>query len=327
MRARRPVLTVFVVVATVLAGCNAPVGGERGTYDVPPTTVEMETRTITPTPTPTSTSTPESPRATGEERLPGLTDAGVTDAGELARAHALSLSNRSFRVTYERRVDTDDGTLRRERFTAVTAANRSRFHVRFETVVNGRTVSKTAYFSTRTGPAYRLVDTGDGPTYEVVSNGSSSESASTLSASIPVDPTLAGYLGRHLFVAANATVTRVEREDGVGYSVLADDLGWAFGSDPERVTNDSLRVVLDENGRVERLRLDYELAQLEVPRVLTVAETVTFDRVNRATVSTPTWLPTARAAVAGGTETRTDPDTNETATTNRTDDVGRPVRP
>jgi hypothetical protein len=126
---------------------------------------------------------------------------------------------------------------------------------------------------------------------------------------------------RHINLYLGATLLSV--------SLLAyvSDLGWAFGSDPERVTNDSLRVVLDENGRVERLRLDYELAQLEVPRVLTVAETVTFDRVNRATVSTPTWLPTARAAVAGGTETRTDPDTNETATTNRTDDVGRPVRP
>lgn len=119
MNVSRTAVTVALLLLAALAGCNAPASD-----------TETPEPTLTAAPIPGPTDTPSSDDLAVGEYPPGVTRAGVTAPGRLARAHEAALAGTSYAVNQTLVQRYPNGTVRvrhvvRGRFTAAPGEFRS----------------------------------------------------------------------------------------------------------------------------------------------------------------------------------------------------------
>lgn len=273
----------------VLAGCGAPASPSE------------PTDTLTPAPVPTGDASAAAGAEAGSEparsvegrRLaPGLRTGGVADPFTLARAHGWILSNRSYTRADSRTVVDENGTLRATRTDLLVASGGTPFRLERSAVSSPRYDVQSPY---STAAVYH---DGDRAYYRVVDGNASYRT----DGSVPPAEVIPDRTGRGEFVAL-LTAFRWEVQPieirGEQYYRLTSAAFTAPNvlddayllTDPR---NAEARVLVDERGRVQRYRLEYETTY--DGRTVGVTETVRWSAVGETSVDPPDWLDRARNA-------------------------------
>jgi hypothetical protein len=229
---------------------------------------------------------------TSETAPPGLSADGVTDPGELVRAHTDTLRSQSFTVHTTSTMHGPEGDYRvvSNRTWRLDPTDTVRGHV----VSRSRTVGDApAQYDARpdevatwrAGPTtYRRVRTAGNVTYRRVA---------LFNSSVKLSAALQRQAIYRLHTRTNATVEPISRDGRRLYRVTA------ALNDTAVTTNASMTMLVDADGVVRRLRTTQTVQYRSGTRVIT--RTVRITDVGSTTVDRPDWYPTAVAEAGEST--------------------------
>lgn len=253
--ARQAALAVLLLVAA--AGCNTPGAGS-------------------PTATVTPAAVPEDP----VDYPPGLSPDGVDRPGQVARAHAEAIGNRSYEWTTSQ-VRYAPRTVRVER-TVVRRAGPARYNgsvLRQVRRRSGVTDRRTLVYADGEHRYSRTVEDGTASYQRVPVERHGDEGV--------YEGAARRLLTRYLAVE-NATVARTERGDETLFRLVGRGSKLVEDGDSYRVV-----ALVTPAGLVRELRVNYELSD---GPVLAVEVRWRYTGLGRTAVSAPEWYPSARAA-------------------------------
>jgi len=277
---RSQLLPLVVAAVVVLSGCNAFTGSDTET-DIP---------TVTPAAVPTDEPTP-----TPVPMLaPGLTQAGVVSAGDLANAHDTNLADGSFTVVSNNTVRYANGTLRFQQNRTMRVAEGSEpFYV----------VSR--YDGSRMRPvssSQRIERWWDGERIYTAAIGENDTRYSANQLSRVTLPSRNGEQFIALFTALETRVVGQETRNGTElYRVRATNLTnpeylprsvLSVSKDPRNI---SFRALVDPQGIVRSHYLAYTATSTQRGANTTnrVTQSVRYTGIGSTTVERPTWYEAA----------------------------------
>lgn len=268
-------LVVWLVLAAVLAGCNAPASSDPGS-------------TLTPAPVPASDASADR-LATGE-LAPGVEPSGVTDATRLAAAHADVLAASGYTVNQTLTQTYANGTVESRYVTRATFGTApGRFEAtltqtdRGEDGLSTRTVERFAD-GTR---VYEAVTEATGTRYRVIRgpDGSPRDPGTFYPTNFTNEPAVA-----RLFTLVATEPTDRWVEDGTQYLRVESQ---ARATVPP-LRNVTLEATVAETGVVRDYRVEYDVVRGGTLVHVTVA--VSYADVGEATVERPGWLDRVNAS-------------------------------
>lgn len=280
----RTACCVLLACALVLAGCSgfvgdgpgAEVGGEASDDG-------GSAASVTPAPV---------PAATGTERLaPGLTDAGVTSASELAVAHNRVLRDRSFTLRTNRTTTYANGSVRSHTAGIVRVEpNGEAIGTRYERtgvplirLTSGSTIVRSErWFGGEQGLAAVAYANGTREYYRQPAN-----DGSVILRSFTND---GERYGRLLSGVETRVTGRVERDGTTLYRVRSSGLSSGLVQFPrfESVGNGTFEGLVGPEGFVYHHRLTYT-ATTENGSTLRITESRRYEEIGETTVSRPLW--------------------------------------
>lgn len=266
-----------MVVAVLLAGCNAPVGG----------TPEPA---LSPAPVPDDTG---NDRLASGELAPGIDGSGVRDADRLADAHAAVLADSSYAVTQTISRTGPDGSLQsRYVTTARYAATPGRYRVALAQTerADGGLATREVVRYADGERVYEAV-TGDDATRYGPVRGPDGEPISP-GAIYPGNFTNRRAIGR-LFALVRTTTTGTRVVNGTRVVELASTTT-PPGSDVPPLRNVTLAATVTESGLVREYRIAYDVVRDDRPVHVVVA--VEYRGVGTTAVAAPPWFDRASAS-------------------------------
>lgn len=291
-------VAALLALLVVLAGCSALPG-----QDGPPGTTLSPRQDATQTDGGPGTATPrygETPTPTPGRILPGLSYGGVTDTDALVDAHRATLAGTSYTLNATRTVRSPYGQVASEHVDAAFAAEPGRFRwtyqerdpdarpdLRFRAWGNGSAL-------------HRDFDRGGRDQYDDVTPGSGADLAS--SGLLLGEATQDETIYRHLSAFEITTVEPRRTMDGMRYRIRSRTVAApaALNADGATVTNASLVGLVDADGVVRRLTVEYDLERAEG------VESRRYDlrvlRVGTTTVERPDWVNTSAEPRAGDSQ-------------------------
>lgn len=268
-------LAVWLVLAAVLAGCNAPASSDPAS-------------TLTPAPVPASNATAD--RLAAGELAPGVEASGVTDATRLAAAHADVLAASGYAVNQTLTQTYANGTVESRYVTRATfAAVPGRFGAtltqtdRGEDGLSTRTVERFADGRR----VYEAVFEGNETRYRVIRSSDGTPKPPT--AFYPTNFTNEPAVARLFTLVATETTDRWV-ENGTRYVRVAS--GERATVPPLR--NVSLAATVAETGLVTDYHVQYDVVRGGVTVHVDVA--VSYTDVGETTVRPPEWLDRVNAS-------------------------------
>lgn len=286
---RSQLLPIVVAAVVVLAGCNALTGGDD---------TETDTPTVTPVDVPT-----DEPTATPMPMLaPGLTEAGVVSASDLANAHEDALDNGSYTIVSNSTVRYANGTLRYQRNRIMRVSEGSEpFYAVSRYNGSGRQPVVTLQRIERWSDGERLYSA-------IVRENETRYSTSALNrAFISVQK---GDQFLSLFTALETRVVGQETRNGTElYRVRATNI-----TNPEYLPrsvlntsknprNISFRALVDSEGIVQSYHLGYTTTEINrgVETTNRVTQSLRYTDIGSTTVERPAWYEAAnRTTTAAG---------------------------
>lgn len=272
---------VAVCLAVSLAGCSGP----AGVFGTDAGTPVEATETPAPVPGTTPTPTPELDLAAGDV-APGLTDDGVRDAAELARAHADAWRETPHRTVLTRTV-TANGT-ERANLTVVSEVDRPAAHatVRLEGEADVGTplpVDPGAPYSERYADRDSIhVLTVDGDTRSV--------ERMHRTAGIATPGGVPSVSNRLLLLYHAFEDVSVRRAGPGRYRLGSESVGSGFARSEgvAAVENATFVAAVDRRGGLQAYRLTYTAETVDGDRVR-VEERLDYGAAGETTVERPDW--------------------------------------